>query len=317
MIKPNKISIFLAVFILLILLFLLGPRVKVNNNIKNIALPENLDDYLNITERSMLNITPDTEKKIFWYNKNKSKTEYSIIYIHGFSATRQETVPLCDTIASNIKANLFYTRLTAHGQTPEEFANVTVNDWLNDADEAIEIGKRIGNKVILIGMSAGSILVMWLADRNPDVSATILLSPVFKLADKNADLLLLPWGNVIARLIVGKYKEFTPKNNLHSKYWTSKYRVEGLIQLIALVNYSQKNIDVKKVAIPSLFLYSENDEVIDINYLKDVYNNYGAKQKKIINIPEAKDHMITGDICSPLTTKKTTDIIIEFLNKIQ
>ena len=53
------------------------------------------------------------------------------------------------------------------------------------------------------------------------------------------------------------------------------------------------------------------------DYLKDVYNNYGAKQKKIINIPEAKDHMITGDICSPLTTKKTADIIIEFLNEIQ
>ena len=98
----------------------------------------------------MQNLTPNTDKKIFWYNKNRSKTEYSIVYIHGFSATRQEIVPVCDIVADNIKANIFYTRLTAHGQGPEKFAKVTVNDWLNDTHEAIEIGRRIGNEVILI-----------------------------------------------------------------------------------------------------------------------------------------------------------------------
>ena len=317
MIKIDKKIVFIIIPILFILLFISGPKVKVNIKIEERMIPDDLDYYLSKKESSVPNLTPNTEKKIYWYNKDKSKTEYSIVYIHGFSASRQEIVPVCDIIANTIKANIFYTRLTAHGQGPEEFAKVTANDWLNDAYEAIEIGKRIGNKVILIGMSTGALLSICLAEQNQDIYTIIFLSPAFKLADKNAEILLLPWGNVVARLSIGKYREFIPKNKLHAHYWTTKYRVEGLLQLIALTDYFQKNIDVRNIKMPSIFIYTENDKVINIEYLKKVYNNFGAKNKKIVNIQEAQTHIITGDICSPLTTEKTVNIIIEFLNEIK
>ena len=69
-------------------------------------------------------------------------------------------------------ANAFLPRLAAHGRaTSAEFATVTPQDWLNDAREALAIGRRIGDRVILIGTSTGALLVTMVAieDNSPDM----------------------------------------------------------------------------------------------------------------------------------------------------
>jgi len=309
--------IFIITFFILLFLFIIflsGTRVKIDETLHKINLPDNLDNYLKDSESKYTDITPDTEKIIKWYNKEKIKTKYSVVYIHGFSATRHECEPVTDMVADYIKANVFYTRLTAHGRGQEPFKNVTVNDWLNDINEALAIANKIGNNVIIVGMSTAAPLIMWLVKNNPDIKAVILISPNFGLANKYAKLLLLPWGNVLSRLFIGKYYGFKPRNELHAKYWTTKYRVEGLLQMTAIVDYSQK-IDFSLIQIPCLFIYSENDEVVDIEWLKKVYKSIGSKNKKIIDLPGAKDHMITGDILCPETTKPCVNFIIDFLNE--
>ena len=75
------------------------------------------------------------EKKIFWANGKQEQSEYSIVYIHGFSASRPEMVPLGDLVAKDLRANIFYTRLTGHARPPEAFSQANANDWLNETLE--------------------------------------------------------------------------------------------------------------------------------------------------------------------------------------
>ena len=49
-----------------------------------------LDKLIEDSENEILNIRPDTEKKIIWANQNNVKTKISLVFIHGFSATRAE-----------------------------------------------------------------------------------------------------------------------------------------------------------------------------------------------------------------------------------
>ena len=89
-------------------------------------LPENLDEYLNGIESRVAGITPNTEKKIFWYSKPSLVTPRSIIYIHGYSASRQEVSPLVENLASRLQCNLYFTRLTGHGLDGQAMTEITL-----------------------------------------------------------------------------------------------------------------------------------------------------------------------------------------------
>ena len=95
----------------------------------------------------MKDIRPGLQKEIVWADPaTKAKTPLAIVYIHGFSASKGEVRPLPDKVAAALGANLFYTRLTGHGQDGAAMANGSVNAWINDYAEAIAIGRAIGDR---------------------------------------------------------------------------------------------------------------------------------------------------------------------------
>jgi len=186
----------LAVSAVFLAVVLVGPRVPFDDTIRPAQLPDHLDGYLAESEGRFSDLTPDTEKMILWANEAHEATALSIVYLHGFSAIRQETAPLCEHLARRIGASVFQTRLTGHGRPGTALGDATANDWLNDAHEAFEIGCRIGRKVILLGVSTGGTLAVWLdlqADRKR-IEALVLVSPNFRLKDKRAEMVTGPWG---------------------------------------------------------------------------------------------------------------------------
>ena len=83
-----------------------------------------LDKLIEDSENEILNIRPDTEKKIIWANQNKVKTKISLIFIHGFSATRAELDPVIEMLGKELNANIFFTRLRGHGLDGEALAEL-------------------------------------------------------------------------------------------------------------------------------------------------------------------------------------------------
>ena len=90
----------------------------------------------------------------------RNKTPLSLVYLHGFSASRKRhRAGGRDLGGARSAPTPFSTRLAAHGRTtPAEFATVTAQDWLDDAREALAVGRRIGDRVVLIGISTGALL---------------------------------------------------------------------------------------------------------------------------------------------------------------
>ena len=74
----------------------------------------------------------------------------TVVFIHGFSASPGELSPMPQMIALNLRANLFLTRLTGHGQDGAAFGASTYEAWQKDANEAFEIGAAIGERVIVM-----------------------------------------------------------------------------------------------------------------------------------------------------------------------
>lgn len=138
-----------------------------------VAKAPDIDSYLSRSEAAHAGVKPGLAKTVIWNHPTaRHKTPMSLVYIHGFSASRKDIAPVVESIAGTLGANAFLTRLAAHGRaTSAEFATVTPQDWLNDAREALAIGRRIGDRVILIGTSTGALLVTMVAieDNSPDM----------------------------------------------------------------------------------------------------------------------------------------------------
>jgi alpha-beta hydrolase superfamily lysophospholipase len=150
-----------------------------------LQLDADLDGYLSATEHAInahTPIIPNTEKRIRWFQAgSQSKTAFSIVYLHGFSATRQEIAPVLALVADGLEANLFETRLAGHGLGTNALVGVQAEDWLDDAAEALQIGAAIGERVIVMGTSTGATLALAIVD-HPSfdrVSSLVLISPNF------------------------------------------------------------------------------------------------------------------------------------------
>jgi len=319
--KKKIPALFWIALIVLFTLFLVGPTAEIDTQLKQITLPEDLDQYLKQTEAHFSDIVPGAEKTIVWANATKTRTPLSIVYLHGFSATRQETAPLTDQIAGRLGANLFNTRLAGHGRNKMAMAEPTVNDWFNDTVEALEIGKRLGDKVIVIGTSTGGTLATWLAQQpnTEAVAAYVFISPNYGPIEKMSEVLAWPWGELLAALIVGPEYSWTPANDQQAKYWTHRYPSKALVPMMSLVRFVRDS-KLENIHPPVLVIYSTKDKVIDVEKIERAYARLGARGKAIKPITHEVNplnHVLAGDILAPENTASVANLILDFVSQLK
>jgi alpha-beta hydrolase superfamily lysophospholipase len=261
-------------------------------------------------------VRPDLAKTILWNDPgSRAATALSLVYIHGFSASRKDISPVVETLASRLRANAFFTRLAAHGSTSgAEFATVRAQDWLDDAREALAIGRRIGERVILIGTSTGALLATMAAleDNSPRVAALVLLSPNFGIRDWRAKFISGPLGRVLAQIIIGGEYSFRPDSRGHAEFWTSRYPSQAIVALMDLVNYGRA-LHLDNLKVPTLIVYTDKDTVIDTKAIQDRFDEITGSPKLLVDLPEASRHELTGDALAPDTVRPVLRQIMSFL----
>jgi esterase/lipase len=307
--------------VLVLFLFLSGPRVDLKTTLHPLVLPQDLDACLERTESAYSDIVPGTEKKIVWAHRPGEQTPLALVYIHGFSASRQDTAPLAALVAEQLHANLYSTRLTGHGRGSSAMLDGSVKSWVNDMHEAVEIGKRLGRRVVLLGVSTGGTLATWqVAQANmEEIAALVVVSPNFGPADRRTEILTWPWGAQMAELLVGKNRSWKPVNEAHGRYWTSSYPVRALLPMMGVVKLV-RSLDLHSIKVPTLVIYSPDDKTVDTRAIHTAFEDIGAEEKKLVAYRQAGDpdqHVLAGDILSPGSTTPLSHIIVDFLAELQ
>ncbi|MBT1703998.1 alpha/beta hydrolase [Chryseosolibacter indicus] len=300
----------MVLLIVLAGLYFIGPapsRPRYNVTYPEVpSKPQDLENYI-IRKEGLHKIKPDNEARIIWADSNKLKTEYAVIYLHGFSASQKEGDPVHKRFAKDFGCNLFLSRLADHGiDTTEALLNYTAERAWNSAKEALAIGNAIGKKVIIISTSTGGTLALMLAAQYPDkVHALINLSPNIAINNPAAFLLNDPWGLYIARMVMdGKYR-VSQTDSIKSKYWDAKYRLEAAVQLEELLSTSMNKETFNKVKQPVLTLYyykneQEQDPEVKVSAMLEMHEQLGTPSElKIAKpIPSAEAHVIGGALSS-------------------
>jgi alpha-beta hydrolase superfamily lysophospholipase len=281
-----------------------------------------LDAWLAASESTVNNLRSGLAKGIVWHKpeaQRHHRTPWSVVYIHGFSASRLETTPLAERIAEGLGANLFYTRLAGHGCDGDAMGKATVQDWLADMDEAARIGHLLGEKVLIMGASTGATLATWYA-LHPEgrrVAAYVFLSPNFGMRNKRANIINAPWGRQIALAIQGPTVKSARKSPSELAAWTTSYPTEAVFPVMAMV----KKISDSNLALfnrPVMMMYSDQDERVAPACIKAAFSRIGSPVKYLkrirFSIAEGQ-HVLAGDIMDPRATRPMADAVLRWIRE--
>ena len=280
------------------------------------AIGPDVEAYLSNQELQFPDIRPGVAKRVVWAGAVGAKTPLAVIYIHGFSASSEEIRPVPDQVAKALGANLFFTRLAGHGRSGDAMATATANDWMQDMAEAMAIGRRLGDRVLVISTSTGGTLAA-IAAADPqlsqDMAGIVMISPNFGLKPWSGMLLDLPAARHWLPWIAGDTRSFTPVNDAQAAYWTTSYPTTALFPMAALVR-AARAVNYFNVKLPLLVLYSPQDQVVNPVQTQVILSAWGGpaqwQSRSMGPGDDPYSHVLAGDILSPGQTAQTVDLIV-------
>lgn len=262
-------------------------------------------------------LIPGTEERITRHTSGRS--EWAVVALHGFSATRQETAPLAEIVASRLGANLLEVRLAGHGFVANPLDGVKAEHWLRDAADALTRGAELGKKLIVIGTSTGATLAAAMLDQSiaDRIDALVMISPNFKLQSAAAQWLTRPAGPLIAQLTVGDTRCWVSDNELQARFWSTCYPMAAVVEMMRLVDRANRILP-GDISQRLLMFYSKDDSVVSSEAALAIVDATTSPEKRIVEITKSDDpsnHVLAGEIMSPGNTQEIADEIVEFIGR--
>ncbi|MDZ7716237.1 MAG: hypothetical protein U5J95_08515 [Balneolaceae bacterium] len=287
-----------------------------------------LDSWIAKKEDSVEFLKPEAKASVNWADlNNKSKTSFSILYLHGFKASKGEGDPVHKEVAQTLGLNLFLSRIYKHGlNNPDAFRNLESKDLTSSAEEALQIAKKLGNKVIIMGTSTGASLGLYLASKkeNRDIIAALLLySPLIKFYGVQNLLLSKKVGRSFLKFFTPRDYRLKSQNQTEDqeKIWYSTYHIDGAFALGRFVEDNMKKETFEKVSCPVFTAYYyknifNQDKVVSVKAIKKMHEQLGTdpNQKELLKLPHADSHIISCELVSKSTTELKKNSI-QFLRK--
>ena len=304
------IGIYIVLWLAMFALDRIGPTEPADLTVPVVEVPpaDELEAWLAEREAEVPNLRANAAKQIVWGGEDGVRTGWAVVFLHGFSASREEIRPLPDEVAARLGANLFLTRLSGHGRDGAAMAEPTVADWVADTAEAMAVGRALGDKVLLIGSSTGGTLAILAASSpalNADLEGVVLIAPNLRAKGWGGRLIEWPFARIWGPWVVGAERSFEARNPGHAASWTTSYPTVSVAALGALT-HAVRNLDFAAITVPALFLVSMSDTVVDSQASLRAAARWGGPSELVpVTLRPGDDpsgHVLAGDILSPGTT---------------
>ncbi|QFS82004.1 Thermostable monoacylglycerol lipase [Roseivivax sp. THAF40] len=280
-------------------------------------LSDGVDAYLEGREARVPDLREGAAKRVIWARVPEDRTEWAVVYLHGFSAGPEEIRPVPDRVAEALGANLYFARLTGHGRDGAAMAEASLPHWMGDVAEAMAIGRRIGERVLVLGTSTGGTLATLAAhdpDLSEDVAGLVLISPNYRVKSLSAMILTWPGVRYWGPLLAGAERRFSPQNADHAAHWTTAYPTTALLPMAETVK-AARAVPHDRIDTPALFVFSDLDQVVDAGVTRQVASAWGGPVEIMPVDPartEPAAHVIAGDILSPEMTGPVVARIVDW-----
>lgn len=217
--------------------------------------------------------------------------EEGVLLIHGFCGSPRLYMHLSQ-ILSKKGYTIYAPLLAGHGTKPEDIADCTAQDWINDVDKAYDEIKKYCKKVHIVGLSMGGGLGTYLAGRHggdPSVLSVTLMVPGYAL--RNKDFYKMDFSDKYKMMgMVSRDAYGDERDDIKCGYTCMPMGgIKNLIDLMKL----QEGWELKITA-PTQVLYSAADPVCDPAVIDEVAKRIQSLESEHC-YPESEHNLLMGD----------------------
>lgn len=208
------------------------------------------------------NVRPECRSRVQTHGQ---KTEKSVVLLHGFTNCPAQYGVIAQAYYDN-GYNVVVPRLPAHGladRMTDTPTSVTAADLTRSTGEAIGIAAGLGDKVTVVGLSAGGSLAAWAAAQRDDVDEAVVISPLM-LPKVLPDPVLAPFTR-LARYLPDYYLwwDFGLRENLAEPiYAYPRYSLRNLAAFLAVGRSAQDHVTRTTPISRLVVITNENDDAV-------------------------------------------------------
>lgn len=201
-----------------------------------------------------------------------------VVVVHGFTGNPGSMRGLAEACAA-AGFHVEMPRLAGHGTVVEDMVPTRWDDWTRDADAAHRtLASRVDN-VVVMGLSMGASLTLWLADRHPETRGIVCVNPAtFPLPDQMLAAIrgILDEGTEI---IPGIGSDIADPETTENAYPGTPIRPLLSFMDDGLHPLSQRYPGIR---VPLLLYTSENDHVVDPVQSDQLAEAYGGEVDRVM-----------------------------------
>lgn len=161
-----------------------------------------------------------------------------------------------------------------------------------------------------------------MASKRDDIDALVMYSPNIDLYDKRSELLLMPWGEQIAKVVYGgdySDHDYTPKQ---AQYWNKLYHIDATFMMRNMLDQTMTDEVFKKIDIPVFLGYYYEDEehsdhVVSVQAMRDFYQTISTpkSQKMEVAFITPRKHVLSSYLFSQ-DVGVVIDSTVSFIDKV-
>nr|AOS48144.1 putative esterase/lipase [uncultured bacterium] len=210
-----------------------------------------------------------------------------VLVCHGFGGSPRSVQEVALRLAE-VGYTVALPLLTGHGLNPEAMEKSRWIEWTADVERAFIWLKERSGAIFLFGLSMGGTLVLWLAERHPDVAGLITVNPVVRHPRERSMRILgrigLPrWARAIGN--------DAKKPGVDEEAY-DRIPVRATRQLALLLAAVRR--DLSLVRCPALIFSSVTDHVVPPDNRREIYESISSADKTLSELVDSY-HVATMD----------------------
>ena len=234
------------------------------------------------------------KKKIKYLFLNK-KSQITVVFFHGFMSDMVGEKPnTIQKFCTKKKIGFLKFEYSGHGKSSEKITDGNISKWTNDAKQLIKAKIKSKKKLIFIGSSMGSWIVLNLFKSfHRQLIGFIGISSAPDFTEE------IMWKNFSKKI-----KKIILKNNIY--YLENDYETPYPITKSLIMNGRKNKILNKKIdiKIPVVLFHGLKDKIVPLKFSKKIFGLFKTQNKKIIKVKDG-DHSLSRKkdlkkICSVL-----------------
>ena len=217
-----------------------------------------------------------TKRKIKYFYSNKN-SQFLVVFFHGFMSDMIGAKPMAiQKFCRRNKLNFLKFEYSGHGKSSEKFMDGNISKWTNDAKQLIKAKIKNKKKLIFIGSSMGSWIVLNLFKNFH--KQLIGFIGIASAPEFTKEIMWKKFSKKIKKIIL-RDKIYYLENDYEKPYpITKNLIIDGRKNRVL-----NKKIDTK---ISAVLFHGLKDKLVPSKFSKKIFKLLKTENKKIIKIKD-------------------------------